>query len=132
MGGYGYQSNGPNIERRKSGLQIVHGEMEGLTDILSCAENGIDLIEALQEAITDQSISGQRLREINEGLAELDRVIEELGFHYAPMGALAKMFIFAKENLKGSDALDLASQMGGIYQDLARRCRKLGTYYADI
>lgn len=132
LGGYGYQSNGPNIERRKSGLQIVHGEMEGLTDILSCAENGIDLIEALQEAITDQSISGQRLREINEGLAELDRVIEELGFHYAPMGALAKMFIFAKENLKGSDALDLASQMGGIYQDLARRCRKLGTYYADI
>jgi hypothetical protein len=39
------------------------------------------------------------------------------------------MFIFAKENLKGTDPLDLASQMNRAYQDLERRCVRFGSFY---
>jgi len=39
------------------------------------------------------------------------------------------MFLFAKENLKGTDALELASQMNRAYQDLERRCVKFASYF---
>jgi hypothetical protein len=42
------------------------------------------------------------------------------------------MFCFAKENISGSDALTLASQMKTVYEDLARRGMKLSAYYHSI
>jgi len=65
-------------------------------------------------------------------LTELDRHIEELGFHHNALGPLTRMFVFAKENLSGSDPLMLASQMDRVYQDLERRCRKFQGYYSTI
>jgi hypothetical protein len=79
--------------------------------------------------VKDVSSPAAQLGAVNKALTELDRDIEELGFHYGPLGPLARMFVFAKENLQGSDALDLASQMNRVYQDLERRCRKFETYY---
>ena len=62
-------------------------------------------------------------------LTENDRKIEQLGFHNTPLGPLTRMFIFAKENISGSEALSLASQMGGIYEDLYRRGHKFAAYF---
>jgi ADP-heptose:LPS heptosyltransferase len=131
LGGYDEPSQSSQQQGAASILKVLDREIDGLQDVLGCAENGKRLIEDLRSAIMDEKIPAHRLREINDGLANLDREIEELGFNYAPLGALTKMFVFAKENLTGSDAMHLASQMEGVYNDLARRCEKLGTYYAE-
>ncbi len=72
------------------------------------------------------------LAKVNQGLAELDRQIEQTGFHYAPLNPVFRMFIFAKENIVGSDAISLASQMRTNYQVLSDRCRSLGAYYYSV
>jgi ADP-heptose:LPS heptosyltransferase len=112
-----------------SALKIVEPHVQGIEKIVACAEKGQGLINELVRLVRDVSSPAMQLGVINKALSELDRDIEELGFHYGSLGPLSRMFVFAKENLQGSDALDLASQMNRVYQDLERRCRKFETYY---
>jgi hypothetical protein len=112
-------------------LEVVDSGLEGLSEIAQCAEKGQQLIGHLKDLIVDVKAPAARLSQVNVDLAELDRKIEELGFHFSAFGPLARMFLFAKENLKGSDALDLASQMDSIYRDLGRRCERFEVFYRE-
>lgn len=122
----------PTVERPArpgNGLHMFDEGLQGLPELVSCAQRGQKLIERLRALIADVRAPAVQLQEVNTGLIELDREIEELGYQYGPFGALTRMFIFAKENLKGSDPLSLASQMDGIYRDLGRRCEKFREFY---
>jgi hypothetical protein len=114
---------------KPKGLGVVTEDLAGLSDIVACAERGQVLMEHLSKLVRDDDTTAGQLKNINHEIAELDRGIEELGFNFGPLGSLTRMFIFAKENLQGSDALELASQMKSIYQDLERRCQKFAAYY---
>jgi ADP-heptose:LPS heptosyltransferase len=116
---------------RRTGLGIVDSGLEGLTEIAQCAERGQKLMGHLRSLILDVRAPASALQTINTEISDLDRNIEELGLHFGPLGPLMKMFLFAKENLKGSDPLDLASQMDSIYRDLGRRCEKFARYYQE-
>lgn len=116
---------------RRSMLEVVDPGLEGLADIASCADRGQQLMKQLKDLIMDVRAPASSLQVINTEITELDRQIDELGLHCAPMGSLTKMFQYAKENLKGSDALDLASQMDSVYRDLSRRCEKFGQFYLE-
>jgi hypothetical protein len=114
-----------------SALKVFDPQLEGVHEVIACAEKGQKLISELVRLVNDVSLPAAQLGVVNKDLSELDRHIEELGFHHGPLGPLSRMFVFAKENLQGSDPLDLASQMNRVYQDLERRCRKFETYYID-
>ncbi len=116
--------------RKSTSLIVVDDELPGLPVLRSCAEKGQALIEELSRYIRDVNSSPAQLKMMNERISQLDRDIEELGLAHGPLGPLARMFVFSKENLQGSDALGLASQMKSIYQDLERRCQKFAAYYA--
>ena len=118
-----------------NGLQPIEKHVEsvgGLGDILACAKKGRVLIHRLTELVRDRNAPGRLLGEVNDQISELDRRIEDIGYHYSHLGPLSRMFIFAKENISGTEALDLASQTGGLYQDLERRSMKLGAYYSTL
>lgn len=125
LGGYRF----PVAEAKPSKLAVVEDGLSGLQEIVACAQRGQELIGRLQDGIRDVSVPAARLGEINGQLTELDHHIEGLGFQFGPLGSLSRMFLFAKENLKGTDALELASQMYRAYQDLERRCVKFGSYF---
>jgi hypothetical protein len=114
---------------RRSPLQVVDPGLDGLSDLAQCATRGQRLMRDLKGMISDTRSPAAKLATINTEIIELDRQIEELGYHYSPFGSLTRMFIFAKENLKGSDPAALASQMDGIYRDLGRRCEKFRDFY---
>jgi ADP-heptose:LPS heptosyltransferase len=114
---------------RRSPLQVIDEGLDGLPKLATCAQHGRELIQRLRCLILDERAPTSRLKEVNTSLVELDREIEELGFQFNHLGALSRMFIFAKENLKGSDPLSLASQMEDIYRDLGRRCEKFREFY---
>jgi hypothetical protein len=118
--------------RPKTSLAVVGEGVDGLSDVKECAERGQHLMDALSAIVRDASTTAMQFKRINEDIAELDRLIEELGLTHGPLGALTRMFVFSKENLQGSDPLDLASQMKSIYQDLERRCQKFAAYYAGM
>jgi hypothetical protein len=88
-------------------------------------------MEELSAYVRDVDSLPAQLKKVNGQISELDRDIEELGLTHGPLGPIARMFVFSKENLQGSDALELASQMKSIYQDLERRCQKFSAYYAS-
>ena len=114
---------------QKSGLSLAI-EVEGIQRIVEAAEQGKQGIERLKSLIVNHHARPADLGDVNDKIIEIDRHIEELGFHYAHLGPLARMFVFAKENLSGTDAYQLASQMGGIYDDLSRRSKKFAAYYS--
>jgi len=130
LGGYEVASESPTQTRRGM-LGVLDPGIEGLREVASCAQQGQELMAQLKQLILDVRAPGSALQRLNNEITALDRTIEELGFHYEPIGSLAKMFLFAKENLSGSDPLSLASQMDSIYSDLGRRCSKFSRFYQE-
>jgi ADP-heptose:LPS heptosyltransferase len=130
LGGYDVPSE-PRARAKQSMLGVLDAGVEGLQEIANCAQKGQELMGRLKELILDVRAPGSALQRINNEISALDRSIEELGFHYDPIGSLAKMFLFAKENLTGSDPLALASQMDSVYGDLNRRCAKFSQFYQE-
>lgn len=100
----------------------------GIASAVEAADQGIALISQLKALITDRSAPGKLLGDVSTKLVQLDRSIEELGFHIPALGPVTRMMIFAKENLSGSDPLLLASQMGSAYQELKARSLTLGSF----
>ena len=118
--------------RASTALNVIDDGLQGLPEVRECAERGLRLMDALSAFVRNSGTTAQQFKKINEDISELDRLIEELGLAHGPLGALTRMFVFSKENLQGSDPLDLASQMKSIYQDLERRCQKFAAYYAGM
>lgn len=111
--------------RRTPALNVVSSEDEAITSVVTCAEQGVELINRLKDLINDLSSPASLLSDVTAAMGELDREIENLGYYHQPLCPLTKMFVFAKENLQGTDPLDLASQMERVYADLVRRGRRL-------
>jgi ADP-heptose:LPS heptosyltransferase len=119
----------PVASSRSGSLRIVDEGIEGIKDVERAAVEGHKIIAELTRLIKDTRASGAALGQCSTQLSELDRHIEQLGFHHNHLGPLTRMFVFSKENLSGSDALSLASQMDRVYEDLERRCRKFQGYF---
>jgi predicted HTH domain antitoxin len=105
---------------------------EGLNGVLAVAKEGQEQIARLMQLVSDSRSPSADLREVSEKLTKIDKSIEALGFHHPELGPLTRMFIFAKENISGSDTASLASQMGDIYANLARRGLKLSNFYQQL
>jgi ADP-heptose:LPS heptosyltransferase len=124
LGGFTQRFN-----RAPTKLVVLDQELPGLDQVRACAAQGTSLMDTLSRLVRDEKAPASALKTINTEISELDRRIEDLGFNNAPLGALTRMFVFSKENIQGTEALDLASQMRSIYQDLERRCQKFASYY---
>lgn len=125
IGGYTFDTD----QKSSPSLQVFDQDLEGLEQVVMCAQKGQELIQELQSYVRDASVQGAKLGEVAEKLTAIDHKIEQLGFHYSHLGPLTRMFVFAKENLSGSDALELASEMGRVYEDLERRGGKFNQFY---
>lgn len=124
LGGFPAEESAPSRRLK------VHDAIEGLEQVVQCAEQGQQLIRRLTDLVRDHRAPGSALGAVSRELTELDRRIEQIGFHYVPLGPVTRMFWFGKENIQGTEALDLASQMGTVYADLKRRCERLAVHYS--
>ncbi|MCB0338766.1 MAG: glycosyltransferase family 9 protein [Bdellovibrionales bacterium] len=111
-------------------LAIQDPTLEAFGQIAQLAGQGEELIRDLVRMIHDERAPSSELKRVNEALKGLDEVIEKAGFQVPELGPVTRMFVFSKENISGSDASELASQMAGVYQDLFRRSGKLAGYYS--
>ena len=113
----------------KPKLATLNEGLEGIQDVIKQAKAGSQNIELLEKLIKNPHAPASELGRINQILGDIDRNIEQIGYHFGYLGPLTRMFIFAKENISGTDALSLASQMKKVYQDLIRRAEKLSKYF---
>ena len=126
-----YFENGQAMSERIACWSEVPESLRALQSVIERAQAGCWQIERLIEIIKDPAVPAAELGRCNEALAEIDRDIEQLGFYNGPLSPLTRMFIFAKENLLGTEALELASQMRQAYQALIRRSGKYVNYYLN-
>ncbi len=114
-----------------SKLPILDTCQSGLTEAIRLTGEGVKLINDLTMLIHDRSSPPAKLGLINKGLEEIDRSLEELGLSYPVLGALTRVFILEKSNMRGEDPLLLASEMKGLYEILHRRSRKFGELFVS-
>lgn len=123
---------GFEVQKQEALARRVMPQHQGLflliDKLVEKAQEGQRLIDELIKCIKDVNFPASRLAQINERMTALDREIEDIGFEQGSLGPLVRMFVFGKENLEGTDAVLLASQMGGVYSDLERRSKKLASY----
>jgi ADP-heptose:LPS heptosyltransferase len=135
IGGQIYRQRDFKVNRDKGSLNIIEGDfdIEILSNkVIEVARRGQLLIDNLHLAVADAKVPVETLSIINQELSEADKFIEEYGLTNHILGPLARMFVFARENLAGSDVTELAKQMKTIYVDLERRASKLTKYYSEV
>lgn len=106
---------------KKSSLRIDKFEGEGLREIAAAADKGVHATTKLIELIRNPNASVSSLGEVSEMLNVIDAEVENIGYHTGYLGPLSRMYVFAKENIQGSDAELLAKQTLQNYVDLKRR-----------
>ncbi|MCB0318218.1 MAG: glycosyltransferase family 9 protein [Bdellovibrionales bacterium] len=130
LGGF-VSKNASSQNISKGMLNIVSNQIPRLNLVSQKAKEGIVLIKRLIDLIKNTQSAPRLLGEVSEQLNVVDREIEEIGLEYSHLGPLTRMFVFSKENLLGTDPLELASQMWKVYDDLERRSEKLSIYYSN-
>lgn len=101
--------------------EVKSVEHDGL---IRFAERGISLVERLKVLIRDIKSPPKLLGETSSALTNLDREIEEFGLGYSGLGPLIRMFVLEKENMRGNDPLQLASEMEFLYETVIARTKK--------
>ncbi len=114
----------------RSALALHNAGEAAMERVINLAQQGQQGIAKLIEYIKDIRAPGSKLKEANDFVHNVDLEIERAGFDQPELGPVTRMFVFAKENISGTDPVALASQMSGIYVDLERRCKKLSHYCA--
>ncbi|MCB0359476.1 MAG: hypothetical protein KDD44_07560, partial [Bdellovibrionales bacterium] len=106
-----------------------HELMGTIGEICSAAKRGHEMVAELIRLIEDTTSAPHLLGEVNEQINRISRHIEDLGLSRPALGALVRMFIMEKENMRGDDPVQLASEMGEIFAALDRRGRAFGDLF---
>lgn len=112
-----------------AGQNPFRGNIAGLEEILRLTEQGIGVIEDLKQLIADEKSPPHLLGVRNAEIAEIDKKIEALGLSYPALGALVRMHIMDKQNMRGKDPMALASEVGEHYQRLRYRGNKFSELF---
>jgi ADP-heptose:LPS heptosyltransferase len=110
----------------KEAANTGYGEVPGLSQAMQLCQEGKKRIDELVKLIKDPRSAPARLGDVNREIARIDRELEDVGLNSSQLGAVIRMFIMEKENLRGDDPLRLASQTKELYDSLHSRCDKYG------
>jgi len=108
-------------EMKKSMLRSRIEAVDGISSIVTQADQGIQEIKRLVSLISNPNVTPSEFGKVSDSIQEVDVEIENLGFHHPHLGPLARMYCFAKENIQGNDPISLAKQTLANYEDLKRR-----------
>lgn len=114
------------ITLRGDGTDLV----PGLKELIQVAKDGQVIVAKLVNLINDPKGDPLELAKISQSLEAIDRDIEKIGLVFSMLGALSRMFVMEKQNLRGSDPLRLAEDTKQMYSQLQIRAEKFGRLFA--
>jgi ADP-heptose:LPS heptosyltransferase len=113
-------------------IPCAHPSLEGVRQAVELAGEGIALLNRLCQLVTDRNSPPASLKEVNQAIQAVDTGLEEVGLSYPILGALIRIFLMEKENLRGNDVLALASKTKELYSRLNRRGRRFANLYSHF
>jgi len=108
-----------------NGLTLENGAEQAL----QLTTEGVTQLETLIGLIADTYGAPQELGRVNSRVNDISNKLEDLGRSCGPLGALMRMFVMERENLRGDDPLKLASQMRDIFSSLGDRGERFVKYF---
>lgn len=101
---------------------VAKGEIESkLSEIIGICSKAEERVSKLESYIRDPRATARELGEANLEIMRTDRAIEDIGLSYGSIGALVRMFVMERENIRGDDPLQITSSTKKLYRDLSRR-----------
>ncbi len=119
----------PELAVDQKRVPLPHPSLHGVNEILSLVEKGDALVAQLGNLVENPQSPLSELKEVNLSLQDLDQKLEEVGLSYPVIGALIRIFLMEKDNLRGDDVLLLASETKELYARLARRGRRFANLF---
>jgi len=110
-----------------SGVLLLNEETE---DILNLCEDANKVLKRLIELAEDPNGPAQELQVISDSLTRIDLLLEQISLTFPILGAIVRIFIMEKENLRGDDIFILSEKSLQIYASLERRIINFQKYYS--
>ena len=106
--------------------------IDGIEQAIEYSKEGIALIEQLRALVNDPKSSPTSLGQVGFALEVVDRKIKEVGLTTPALGALARMFVSAKENLEGKEINALVRETKQLYETTMRRAAYFDQMFTKI
>ena len=112
---------------------LPRGEIErALAEIINACKGAEEKVSRLETYIRDPRATAQQLGEANMEIMRTDRRLEDIGLSHGAVGALVRMFVMERENLRGDDPLQLTEGTRKLYRNLFRRSALFWEKYREI
>ncbi len=107
----------------------LHDEVSEMRGIVQDACN---TLLKLRKVAMDEAAPASELQEISALLTKYETILEQLSLTFPILGAIIRIFIMEKENLRGEDIFKLTEQSLEIYQTLDRRLGRFQKYFSHF
>ncbi len=119
----------PSSEKPELPQEWSHESLAGIEQAIALSQEGSKALTILRNAVEDASTPAATLTELNMFLQLLDKKIEEVSLASPVIGAIIRIFIMEKENLRGDDPVGLIDNTNQLYESLARRSARFGQLF---
>lgn len=109
-----------------SGQELVD---RGLLQAIELTKEGIEKVNNLKEVVNNPRTRPEILKSLNTRINQIDKEIEQVGLSNPILGAMIRIFLMEKENIRGDNISDLASDNMDAYQRLLRRSQRFAGLY---
>ncbi|MBP9838141.1 MAG: glycosyltransferase family 9 protein [Proteobacteria bacterium] len=110
-----------NTISNSSEVTKIHPWISGVKDALNLSNEALNYLKLLESAVWDKTVGAKELSIINQQIHDVERRIEEVGLTNPVLGAMIRIFLMEKENIRGNDIVELASETRVVYQKLINR-----------
>jgi len=107
----------------------LQDEVIEMKEIIVKALNALNKLKIIS---LDPSVPASEFHDISTSLSKYETILEQLSLTFPILGAIIRIFIMEKENLRGEDILKLTDQSIEIYQSLERRLSNFEKYYSHF
>jgi len=108
------------------------GRLTAYEQLQKITDRGARAIESLVELIRNSASDPHLLGEANREIVDVEAEIENFGLSHPMFGAVTRMFVMERDNIRGDDPLRLAQETKEIYAKTSRRARILEEMVSDL
>ncbi len=101
-------------------------------NIIELCKRAYKYLDLLKDNATNPIGSLNELQEISKNLNDIELEIEEISLTFPILGAVVRIFIMSKENIRGDNLVKLADDTKKLYEDLERRIINFGRFYFEV
>lgn len=109
-----------------------HSLFPNSESIIELCKRAYKYLDLLKKNALDPNGSVVELQEISKNLSDIELEIEETSLTFPILGAVVRIFIMSKENIRGDNLVKLADDTKKLYEDLERRIINFGRFYSEI